>query len=199
MPIPLHADKAATQRAGLVLAETLALKTIEAHDRRGAESPYPYTYQLWKYRCILLVKMLGSRKPSQNLVLISLAINLCSSILIVFLNKWLYRNYGFPNITLTFLHFLMTGLGLAACLRLGLFNRKSIPIMNVLPLSLTFCGFVVFTNLSLQNNTVGTYQLAKSMTTPCILLIQTVLYQKTYSTKVKLTLVSTTIFIGAFC
>ncbi|XP_041474266.1 solute carrier family 35 member E3-like isoform X1 [Lytechinus variegatus] len=137
--------------------------------------------------------MLDSSKPSRTLVIISLVINLCSSILIVFLNKWLYRNYGFPNITLTFLHFLMTGLGLAACLRFGLFNRKSIPIMNVLPLSLTFCGFVVFTNLSLQNNTVGTYQLAKSMTTPCILLIQTVMYQKTYSTRVKFTLIPITI------
>lgn len=137
--------------------------------------------------------MLELNKPSRSLVLTSLAINLCSSILIVFLNKWLYRNYGFPNITLTFLHFLMTSLGLVVCLRIGLFNRKSIPIMNVLPLSLTFCGFVVFTNLSLQNNTVGTYQLAKAMTTPCILLIQTVLYQKTYSTRVKLTLIPITI------
>ncbi|XP_030856157.1 solute carrier family 35 member E3 isoform X1 [Strongylocentrotus purpuratus] len=131
-------------------------------------------------------------KPSQLLISISLVINLCSSILIVFLNKWLYRNHGFPNITLTFLHFLMTSLGLVFCLMLGLFQRKSIPIKNVLPLSLTFCGFVVLTNLSLQNNTVGTYQLAKAMTTPCILIIQTAIYRKTYSTRVKLTLIPIT-------
>ncbi|XP_072176965.1 solute carrier family 35 member E3-like isoform X1 [Diadema setosum] len=137
--------------------------------------------------------MAEASRPSQLRITVSLIINLCSSILIVFLNKWLYRNYGFPNITLTLLHFLMTSLGLVACLNLGLFNRKSIPLINVLPLSLTFCGFVVFTNLSLQNNTVGTYQLAKAMTTPCILLIQTVLYNKTYSMKVKLTLIPITI------
>ena len=29
-----------------------------------------------------------------------------------------------------------------------------------MPLALSFCGFVVFTNLSLKYNTVGTYQVA---------------------------------------
>ncbi|XP_077982044.1 solute carrier family 35 member E3-like isoform X2 [Glandiceps talaboti] len=62
----------------------------------------------------------------------------------------------------------------------------------MIPLSLTFCGFVVFTNLSLQNNTVGTYQLAKAMTTPTILLIQRTFYEKKYSTRIKLTLIPIT-------
>ena len=59
----------------------------------------------------------------------------------------------------------------------------------MIPLSLTFGGFVVFTNLSLQENTVGTYQLAKYMTTPCIMLIQTYFYGRKFSTKVKITVV----------
>ena len=63
-------------------------------------------------------------------------------------------------------------------------------MVKVVPLSLAFCGFVVFTNLSLQNNTVGTYQLAKALTTPTIVAIHTVFYNKSYSTQIKLTVVS---------
>ena len=63
-------------------------------------------------------------------------------------------------------------------------------MVKVVPLSLAFCGFVVFTNLSLQNNTVGTYQLVKALTTPTIVAIHTVFYNKSYSKQIKLTVVS---------
>ena len=141
--------------------------------------------------------MADSRSPPSRLVIsLCLGINLGSSIMIVFLNKWIYVHHGFPNMSLTCIHFLMTSLGLWVCQRCGIFNPKSLPFRSMLPLSLTFCGFVVFTNLSLQNNTVGTYQLAKAMTTPCILVIQTLFYDKTYSTKIKLTLVSQILIAG---
>ena len=38
---------------------------------------------------------------------------------------------------------------------------KEVNIMAVLPLALAFCGFVVFTNLSLTYNTVGFYQVRR--------------------------------------
>ena len=41
--------------------------------------------------------------------------NYLSSISIVFLNKWAYT-YGFPSITLTLIHFLVTFLGLKVSL-----------------------------------------------------------------------------------
>ena len=44
-------------------------------------------------------------------------------------------------------------------------------------------------NLSLQNNTIGTYQLIKTMTTPGIIVIQTYSYRKKFSMAVKLSLV----------
>ena len=116
--------------------------------------------------------------------------NLCSSIAIVFSNKWIYTNYKFPNVTLTCIHFLMTYLGLKVCIFLNIFTPKKIPLREMIPLCLSFCGFVVFTNLSLQNNTVGTYQVAKVMTTPAILFIHTVFYGRKYSTKIMLTIVS---------
>ncbi|XP_055506805.1 solute carrier family 35 member E3 isoform X2 [Leucoraja erinacea] len=126
-------------------------------------------------------------RGSGRLVL-GLLVNLASSICIVLVNKWIYVQYGFPNMSLTLVHFVMTALGLWLCQALGLFCPKSLRPSRVLLLALSFCGFVVFTNLSLQNNTIGTYQLAKAMTTPVIIGIQTFYYKKTFSTKIKLTL-----------
>ena len=119
-----------------------------------------------------------------------LVLNLFCSICIVFLNKWLYSIVKFPNMTLTCIHFLATSLGLLCCKGFGLFSQKNLHILDVLPLSVTFCGFVVFTNLSLQNNTVGTYQLAKVLTTPVIVIIQSYFYGAQFSTGIKATLVN---------
>jgi solute carrier family 35 protein E3 len=116
--------------------------------------------------------------------------NILSSIVIVLLNKWVYIHVGFPNITLTLLHFLITALGLRICQWLNVFHVKIVPIREMIPLAFAFCGFVVFTNLSLQNNTIGTYQIAKVMTTPCIIAIQMYSYNKHFTIPVKLTLVS---------
>lgn len=122
--------------------------------------------------------------------------NITCSIVIVLLNKWVYVHVGFPNVTLTLLHFIVTFLGLYVCQKWDVFVVKSVYIKEILPLAFTFCGFVVFTNLSLQHNTVGTFQLAKSMTTPFIIAMQALLYKKTFSLRVKLTLVPIT--VGVF-
>lgn len=121
---------------------------------------------------------------------VSIVLNLASAISIVFLNKTLFVSYGFPSMTLTLIHFLVTSLGLQICVWLDVFSPKRLFITKILPLSASFCGFVVLTNLSLQNNTVGTYQLAKALTTPTILFIQSTFYKKPSSTKIKLTVVN---------
>uniref|UniRef100_A0A671QMY7 Solute carrier family 35 member E3 n=1 Tax=Sinocyclocheilus anshuiensis TaxID=1608454 RepID=A0A671QMY7_9TELE len=123
-------------------------------------------------------------------IIAGLLVNLLSSICIVFINKWIYVHYGFPNMTLTLIHFVVTWLGLFMCQKMDIFSPKSLRPSKIILLALSFCGFVVFTNLSLQSNTIGTYQLAKTMTTPVIIVIQTMYYRKTFSTKIKLTLVS---------
>ncbi|KAM4711489.1 solute carrier family 35 member E3 isoform 2-T2 [Anableps anableps] len=126
-------------------------------------------------------------------IVAGLLVNLFSSICIVFINKWIYVRYGFPNMTLTLVHFVVTWLGLYICQKMDIFCPKSLPLRRIMWLALSFCGFVAFTNLSLQNNSIGTYQLAKVMTTPVIILIQTTYYRKTFSTKIKLTLVPITL------
>ncbi|NXE21134.1 S35E3 protein, partial [Ardeotis kori] len=134
--------------------------------------------------------------PAQGRLVAGLLVNLAASICIVFLNKWLYVRLGFPNLSLTLVHFAITWLGLYLCQALGAFSPKSLQPSQVLPLALSFCGFVVFTNLSLQSNTIGTYQLAKAMTTPVIVVIQSLAYGKTFPLRIKLTLVPIT--LGVF-
>ncbi|XP_039263842.2 solute carrier family 35 member E3-like [Styela clava] len=133
---------------------------------------------------------------SNSMIGFGLTLNLCCSICIVFLNKWVYTMVHFPNMTLTCIHFAATFLGLVVCHSFNVFNPKHLPLLQLLPLSLTFCGFVVFTNLSLQANTVGTYQLFKVLTTPVIIAIQSYAYRKKFSFRIKLTLIP--IMFGVF-
>lgn len=133
---------------------------------------------------------LADRVRGNGRIAAGLLFNLLVSICIVFLNKWIYVHHGFPNMSLTLVHFVVTWLGLYICQKLDIFAPKSLPLSKLLLLALSFCGFVVFTNLSLQNNTIGTYQLAKAMTTPVIIAIQTFWYQKSFSVRIQLTMVS---------
>lgn len=121
---------------------------------------------------------------------LALIFNIIVSIGIVMTNKWLYSVVKFPNMTLTFMHFLTTFVCLYLCRLAGIFKVKRVSFKTMIPLALSFCGFVVLTNLSLENNSVGTYQVAKVMTTPCVLLIQYYSYGKVTNTAAILTVVS---------
>lgn len=116
-----------------------------------------------------------------------LLINLVSSIAIIQLNKYIYINYGYPNMSLTCLHFISTFLGLSVLAKLGIFQIKRVSIIKMLPMSVSFCGFVVLTNFSLQYNSIGTYQCLKALTTPIVVLISIYYNKVRYSLKVKLT------------
>lgn len=132
---------------------------------------------------------LAPAPPSNLMISFGLSINVCFSITIIMINKWVYVYGKFPNLTLTFIHFVITFLGLFVCRIFKVFKPASLSILQVLPLAMTFCGFVVFTNLSLGTNSVGTYQIIKTMTMPCIMIIQTQFYKKSFSLAIKLTMV----------
>ena len=118
-----------------------------------------------------------------------LALNGCSSVGIVFANKVVFQVYNFKYGTLlTFMHFVFTFLGLEVCRRLGVFERKDVNIKSVLPLCVSFCGFVALTNLSLVYNSVGFYQLMKVLTTPLLVIIQTLFYGEHFSGLIKASL-----------
>jgi len=100
-----------------------------------------------------------------------------------------FADYHFTYPTLlTGFHFIFTFLGLCACAAIGLFRPKPVSIRDIIPLSLSFVGFVVFNNLSLQHNSVGSYQLMKVLTTPVIVVIQAVFFHVPLHYKLKLAL-----------
>ncbi|KAI8906359.1 triose-phosphate transporter family-domain-containing protein [Gorgonomyces haynaldii] len=116
-------------------------------------------------------------------------LNIFSSVGIVIANKWVFNEDGFSFGTLlTAIHFLTTFAGLLICSAFGIFERKHIPIPQVLPLSIVFAAFVVLTNLSLVHNSVGFYQTAKVLTTPTVLLIQFVFYKIRFQREILLSL-----------
>jgi solute carrier family 35 protein E3 len=57
-----------------------------------------------------------------------------------------------------------------------LFPAVRLPVLQVLPISAFFAGFLLLGNLSLAFNTVGFYQLAKVMTTPTVVLLNFLLF-----------------------
>ncbi|KAK4875673.1 hypothetical protein RN001_012095 [Aquatica leii] len=95
----------------------------------------------------------------------------------------------FPNVSLTMVHFVTTFIGLFICEKINFFNVKSANLSQLLSLALCFCGFVVFTNLSLQYNSVGAFQVAKVLTTPCVMVIQSLFKGKQFPFIIKLTTV----------
>ncbi|KAJ3114882.1 hypothetical protein HK098_007133 [Nowakowskiella sp. JEL0407] len=139
---------------------------------------------------------IGSFTLSQSDLINSsfMLLNIVSSVGIVMANKWAMQVHGFKfGTTLTMLHFVVTFVGLEICARFGMFERKQLRVKDILGLSSTFCGFVVLTNLSLQYNSVGFYQMAKVLTTPCVVVIQTLFYKMEFSREIKMALTVTCI------
>ena len=121
-----------------------------------------------------------------------LLLNASSSIGIVGANKIVFKFCDFKYGTLlTFIHFVFTFIGLEVCRRCGIFEKKELKVAQVLPLCLSFCGFVCLTNLSLVYNSVGFYQLIKVLTAPLLVIIQSFFYGQTFSTKIKVSLAVT--------
>lgn len=89
-----------------------------------------------------------------------LVTNVAAVVGIVTANKLVFSHFKFQFGTLlTVIHFAFT----SACLEMmkycGIIERKSgVSWWKIVPLSAAFCGFVVLTNLSLQYNSVGFYQ-----------------------------------------
>ena len=118
-----------------------------------------------------------------------LFLNFASSVGIVSANKVVFQIYKFRYGTLlTLIHFIFTFLGLEICRQMKMFEYKSVEIKRILPLCVSFCGFVALTNLSLVYNSVGFYQLMKVLTTPLLVVIQTFFYGETFSFRIKLSL-----------
>lgn len=86
-------------------------------------------------------------------------LNIISAVGIVLVNKFIYSHYKFPHgLVLTLYHFVLTSIGLQVLAGLKMFPIKPVSMVKILPLSISFCSYVVLTNLSLQYNSGTFYQ-----------------------------------------
>jgi len=120
------------------------------------------------------------------------AFNIFSSVFIVFANKEVFTTHGFPHpVALTCLHSLFTIVGMNTLAQFGVFEAIGVrpeQRRDVMLTSASYVGYVCLTQLSLQVNSVGFYQVAKIAVTPLVCVIQWVLYSATYSATMKLSL-----------
>lgn len=120
----------------------------------------------------------------------AMALNFMSSVSIVIVNKLVMDKYGFHfAVTLTAFHLWSTFLLLLLTAKCGVFEIKRLPVRDVAKLAAGTMGFICLTNLSLQHNSVGFYQVMKVMTTPTVVMIEAMVYQKYLENKLKLSLV----------
>lgn len=120
----------------------------------------------------------------------AMALNFASSISIVVVNKLVYDKYKFQfATTLTCFHLTCTFLLLLITSKAGFFEIKRLPLTQVAKLAAGNMGFICLTNLSLQYNSVGFYQVMKVMTTPTVVAIESLLYQKYLANQLKVALV----------
>lgn len=121
--------------------------------------------------------------PSQlsSSTLFSLFLNITSSIGVIIANKrlvFMEAQFTFSTV-LTIIHFIVTFFGcLFFAYGLKLFEPKRLRVRQVIPISLAFCGYVVFNNLSLLTNSVSVYQVSKILCTPLIIAIEALWYGK---------------------
>lgn len=123
--------------------------------------------------------------------------NIFSASGIVFANKLVFQTFGFKFTTaLTWVHTIFTLIGMRLFCRFGMFERKVIPIHRLFSLAGAFVAYIVCCNLNLNYNTIGFYQISKIAVAPAVLLIEYVLFRKTASTRVLLSVVVVCCGIG---
>ena len=120
------------------------------------------------------------------------AFNIFSSVFIVFANKEVFTTHGFSHpVALTCLHSLFTIAGMSILGHFRIFEAIGVrpdQRRDVALTSASYVGYVCLTQLSLQVNSVGFYQVAKIAVTPLVCVIQWALFSATYSTAMKLSL-----------
>lgn len=111
--------------------------------------------------------------------------NIASATGIVFANKAVFSVFQFHfTYALTFVHTLVTMLGMQGFLQAGLFEEKNVPKHKLLPLAAAYVGYIVLCNLNLNLNPVGFYQITKIAVAPAVLAIDSIIYKKKSSGRV---------------
>ncbi|KAH0536942.1 hypothetical protein FGG08_006207 [Glutinoglossum americanum] len=135
-------------------------------------------------------------RPSKDQVITIFCVflNTVSTVGLVFLNKIILSDPQLRKMQVSFAmwHFTCTAavLWIASHRPFDLFQPVRLPVVKMMPLCIFFAGFLILNNLSLTSNSVGFYQLAKIMTTPCVALFSYLLFRKTITLEAAISLVS---------
>lgn len=102
------------------------------------------------------------------------------------------------QLTFACFHFLVTYLTLLVLSRPGiaLFAPRSVPLLDILPLSLAMSLNVILPNLSLAFSTVTFYQIARILLTPAVAILNYLLYRATLPQPAVLALVPACLGVG---
>ncbi|KAI9890143.1 MAG: hypothetical protein M1814_004424 [Vezdaea aestivalis] len=121
-------------------------------------------------------------------------LNTATTVGIVFMNKIIFKDPKLKQMQVCFAmwHFACTTLilYLSSLPPFNLFVPVRLPLRSMAPLCLFFAGFLILNNLSLTYNNVGFYQLAKIMTTPSVVFFNLVLFRKTVSIPIVMSLIA---------
>ncbi|KAK4499052.1 hypothetical protein PRZ48_009564 [Zasmidium cellare] len=113
---------------------------------------------------------------------IAAAVNSLSTVGIVFINKTIFTNPSLRHTQVLFaaFHFLLTYFFLwttsSPHLPFRLFTPKPFPFLTILPLATAMIGNVVLMNASLAYSSIQFYQIVRVLLTPCVALLNLVLY-----------------------
>ena len=119
-------------------------------------------------------------------VLFWIVMSILSSTFLILINKVIMKSYEFTFVySLTTLHFLAgaiaTQVAASGC---RAFVPKSIGTRENVIVAASAVGSVATMNLSLQYNSVGTYQMLKLLVIPCCMLVQYVFHGARFSTPI---------------
>lgn len=123
--------------------------------------------------------------------------NVITSILIIFLTKWVMSVYNFKfATTICGLHFLSCAAAIRSASTLGFVEHVPIPFKHVLTFSVIGSISIASANLSLLLNTVGFYQIAKLLLAPFVCAVESIYFGKRFSAAVLVSIVVTLVGVG---
>lgn len=112
-------------------------------------------------------------------------LNVASATGIVFANKTVFSIFHFSfTYALTFIHTLVTWMGMQGFRQLGIFEPKPVAKSRLAPLAAAYVGYIVLCNLNLNINPVGFYQITKIAVAPAVLGLEAAVYGRRASPKV---------------
>mmetsp|Transcript_62262 Transcript_62262/g.103480 ORF Transcript_62262/g.103480 Transcript_62262/m.103480 type:complete len:352 (-) Transcript_62262:179-1234(-) len=130
-----------------------------------------------------------------------LSFNFASAVGVIFVNKALFSHFSFSFTTaLTSFHYVSNAVGLELLAACGVFSKRSSPLSGRLLLLAIVVGMApALNNLSLLLNSLGFYQVVKLLVTPCIVVLERMLYGARMSTSRAAALLVVCIGVGVAC